>query len=86
MVMGLLVDGECINEESCYRDTEPFDLYGIVISRGLPGAVYLHYPGNNDEWTNEEWGFRDLNNCDWLLYHTASLTTFTEWQDAYYQL
>lgn len=53
--MGLLADGECINEESCYRYTEqPSDLYGIVLLKGIPGAVYLLYPGTNYEWTDEQ--------------------------------
>ena len=84
--MGLLADGECINEDNCYRYTEPSDLYGIVLLKGIPGAVYLLYPRTNYEWTDEKWGFKYLNNCDWLLHCTASLNCFAEWQHAYYKL
>ena len=84
--MGLIEDEECINEESCYRYTEPSDLYGILLLKGFPGAVYLLYPGNNYEWTDEKWGFKHLNNCDWLLHYTAPLNSFAEWQHAYYKL
>ncbi len=85
--MGLLADGECINEDNCYRYTEPSDLYGIVLLKGIPGAIYLWWQGNSySEWTDDKWGFKHLNNCDWLLHYTASLNAFSEWQHAYYKL
>ncbi|MEG4225481.1 hypothetical protein QUA35_05705 [Microcoleus sp. N9_B2] len=85
--MGLDEGGECINEESCYRYTEAWNLYEIVLLKGLPGAVYICWPGRdaNTEWRNEQWGFKHLNNCDWLHY-TASLNTLAQWQHAYYKL
>jgi hypothetical protein len=86
--MGLDECGDCINEESCHRYTEAWNLYEIVLLQGFPGAVYLCWHGRdaNTEWTNEKWGFKHLNNCDWLLHHTASLNAFAEWQHAYYKL
>jgi len=87
--MGLDEGGECINEESCYRYTEAWNLYEIVLLKGFPGAVYLcwHSKDNaNTEWTDEKWGFKHLNNCDWLLHSSASLNAFAEWQHAYYKL
>jgi hypothetical protein len=84
--MGLDESGKCVNEESCYRWTEPCELYEIVKLKGFPGAVYLWWQGNTYAWIDEIWGFRRLNNCDWLLHYAASLNTFAEWQDAYYKL
>jgi len=86
--MGLDECGECINEELCHRYTEAWNLYEIVLLKGFPGAVYLcwHSRDANIEWTNEQWGFKHLNNCDWLLHYTASLNTFEKWQHAYYKL
>ena len=88
--MGLDECGECVNEELCHRYTEAWNLYDIVLLNGLPGAVYLcwHSTDSNTEWTDKKWGFKHLNNCDWLLYYTASLTlnTFTQWRHAYYKL
>ena len=86
--MGLDECGECANEESCYRWTEARDLYEIVLLEGMPGAVYLCWHGKdtNIEWTDKQWGFKHLNNCDWLLHHTASLNGFAQWQHAYYKL
>lgn len=86
--MGLDECGECINEELCHRYTEAWNLYDIVLLKGLPGAVYVCWYGKNSstEWADEKWGFKHLNNCDWLLYWTASLNAFAEWQHAYYKL
>ena len=86
--MGFDECGECINEELCHEYTKPWNLYEIVLLKGLPGAVYLcwHSRDGNTEWTNEQWGFKHLNNCDWLLHYTASLNAFAEWQHAYYKL
>lgn len=39
--------GDCINEEACDRYTEPWELYEIVILKGLPGAIYLCWYGRN---------------------------------------
>ncbi|MEG3864719.1 MULTISPECIES: hypothetical protein [unclassified Microcoleus] len=64
-------------------------MYEIVLLKGFPGAVYLcwHSKDNaNTEWTDEKWGFKHLNNCDWLLHSSASLNAFAEWQHAYYKL
>ena len=86
--IGLNECGECINKESCLRYTEAWNLYEIVLLKGFPGAVYLcgHSREATTEWTNEKWGFKHLNNCDWLLHHTASSNSFAEWQHAYYKL
>lgn len=86
--MGVDVGGECANEESCHRYTEAWNLYEIVLLEGFPGAVYLcwHSRDANIEWTDKKWGFKHLNNCDWLLHRTASLNSFEEWQHAYYKL
>lgn len=86
--MGLDECGECVNEELCHRYTEAWDLYEIVLLKGLPGAVYLcrHGRAFNIDWTDEKWGFKRLNNSDWLIHHTASLNTFAEWKHAYYVL
>jgi hypothetical protein len=85
--MGLLANKECINEESCYRWIEPWNLYEIVLLKGFSGAIYLLWRGNTFyEWTHKKWGFRHLNNCDWLLHCTAPLNSFAEWQHAYYKL
>jgi hypothetical protein len=86
--MGLNECGECINEELCHEYTTPWNLYEIVLLKGLPGAVYLcwHSRHDNTEWTNKQWGFKHLNNCDWLLHYTASLNSFDQWQRAYYKL
>lgn len=81
--------GDCINEEACDRYTEPWELYEIVILKGLPGAIYLCWYGRNssgDCWTEEKWGFKRLNNWDWLLYYTATLNSFEDWQTAYHKL
>lgn len=88
--MGLDECGECINEEACFRYAEPCDLYEIVLLEGLPGAVYLAWYGNKSasyyEWTRSGWGFKELNNCDWLLHYTAASNDFSQWQHAYYKL
>lgn len=86
--MGLNECGDCINEELCHEYTEAWNLYEIVLLKGFPGAVYLCWHGRdaNIEWTKEQWGFKHLNNCDWLLHYTAPLNTFAEWQHAYYKL
>ncbi len=86
--MGLDECGECINEELCHRYTEAWNLYDIVLLEGFPGAVYLCWNSRDasTEWTNEQWGFKHLNNCDWLLHYSASLNSFDRWQRAYYKL
>jgi hypothetical protein len=83
-----LDDGECINEELCHEYTKAWNLYDIVILKGLPGAVFVCWYGKDasTEWADEKWGFKHLNNCDWLLHYTASLNTFAEWKRAYYKL
>jgi hypothetical protein len=52
--------------------------------------VYLAWYGVRSasyyEWTHKEWGFKELNNCDWLLHYTAALNDFSQWQHAYYKL
>ena len=57
--MGLEEGGEWINEESCYRYTEAWNLYEILLLKRFPAAVYLcwHSKDNaNTEWTDEKWG------------------------------
>jgi hypothetical protein len=50
--------------------------------------LYLcrHHKDTHTEWAYELWGFKHLNNCDWLLHYTASLNLFLEWKHAYYVL
>ena len=86
--MGLDECGECIKEELCHEYTQAWNLYDIVLLKGLPGALYLcwHSRDASTEWGDEKWGFKHLNNCDWLLHCTASLNAFSEWQHAYYKL
>lgn len=81
--------GDCINEEACDRYTEPWDLYEIVLLKGLPGAIYLCWCDRNssgDRWAEEKWGFKRLNSWDWLLYYAATLNSFEVWTTAYYKL
>ena len=86
--MGLDECGECINEELCHEYTKAWNLYDIVLLQGFPGAVYLcwHSRDVHIEWADKKWGFKHLNNCDWLLHYTASLNSFDQWQHAYYKL
>jgi hypothetical protein len=39
--MGFGECGECINEELCHEYTKAWNLYDIVLLKGLPGAVYV---------------------------------------------
>jgi len=39
--MGLNRCGKCINEELCHEYTKAWNVYEIVLLKGLPGAVYL---------------------------------------------
>lgn len=86
--MGLDECGECINGELCHEYTKAWNLYDIVLLKGLPGAVYVYWHSRDaiTEWADEKWGFKHLNNCDWLLHCTASLNAFADWQHAYYKL
>lgn len=75
---------ECINSEACYRWTEAWDLYEIFILGDLP-PIFLNN-GKRDDWTEPEYGFERLNNCDFLLYYAVKLISFEQWKEAYYKL
>ena len=86
--MGKDTKGCCANEEICHSYTDAWNLYEIVLLKGLPGAIYLcwHSPDANIEWADEQWGFTYLNSSDWLLHYTAPQNSFENWQHAYYKL
>ncbi|MEH1902510.1 MAG: hypothetical protein V7L04_14095 [Nostoc sp.] len=75
---------ECINSETCYRCTEAWDLYEIFILGDLP-PIYLNN-GKRDDWTEPEYGFERLNNCDFVFYYAAKFISFEQWKEAYYKL
>lgn len=74
----------CINAEACNYWTQAWDLYEIFLLGDLP-AIYLDN-GDYCEWTQPEYGFTRLNNCDFLLYYAAKYCSFEDWQRAYYKL
>ncbi|MEH1828252.1 MAG: hypothetical protein V7L22_23445 [Nostoc sp.] len=76
--------GECINAEACYRWTEAWDLYEIFILAHLP-PIYLDN-GKRSDWTEPQYGFERLNNCDFLLYYAAKFISLEQWKEAYYKL
>lgn len=86
--MGLDKNNDCFNEKACALYGEAWELYEIILLKGLPGAIYLCWHGRDcycDYWANESGGFRRLNNWDWLLYYAAALNDFEEWQTAYHK-
>ena len=86
--MGADEHGRCLNQQACDDGIDTCDLYEIVLLDNLPGAIYIcwHDSDINTEWTNPQWGFAHMRNCDWLLYYTAMIMNpFEDWRCAYYK-